>query len=269
MIALMGFITGIAWCDHTFNPWIGCTKVSDGCKFCYAAVFDNRFGGEHWGPGATRQVTTKQNWNKVKNWHRLATEAGIRRRVFCASLADIFDAEAPVEARNNLFTLIEQTPNLDWLLLTKRPQLIVPTIPTSWRDEPRKNVWFGTSVEDDRVRERIDILAEVPAAVRFLSIEPMIGDIEYPTSMTNIHWAIYGGESGAQARRFDEDWARKGIEMCQSNNIAVFVKQMGSLWAKEKNANHKKGEDPSEWAEDLRIREFPGKPYALDTVVTL
>lgn len=252
----MGLTTGISWTDSTFNPVIGCTKVSDGCKFCYAETLNHRWKGGNWGPGAPRRVTSDSNWKQPVKWDKDAEKANKRHKVFCASLSDCFDLEWPEGIRERLWSLIEQTPHLDWLLLTKRTDNIVKMVPKTWLDKPLYNVWYGTSVEDNRVRERIDILAEVPAVMRFLSIEPMIGDIDYPESFKKINWAIYGGESGSE-RGMDEEWVRKGIKVCRENKVTPFVKQMGSVWAKKNKSLDSKGGNPLEWAEDLRVQEFP------------
>jgi protein gp37 len=197
----MGLVTGISWCHSTFNCWIGCSKVSQGCKFCYAETLNNRWNGGNWGPGAPRRITSDANWKQPIKWNKDATKSGKRHRVFCASLADVFDDEAPEGGRERLWGLIEATPNLDWLLLTKRTDKIIERVPKAWLDSPLDNVWYGTSVENDAVKVRIDMLREVPAKVRFLSVEPMIGDINYPASAKDISWMIFGGESGNQARR--------------------------------------------------------------------
>lgn len=257
----MGQDSNISWCHHTFNPWIGCSKVSEGCKFCYAENWDKRYNeGEHWGPGAPRRITSKANWNQPRKWNKLAVERNERQRVFCASLADVFDNEAPEEARTNLWSLAEELTNLDWLFLTKRPQNIVKMVPANWVQNPLKNVWYGTSVENNVVRDRIKILADIPAAIRFISGEPLIGNIEYPDEFKAINWMIFGGEShdnAETARPIDLNWIRQGIEVCRSVGVTPFVKQLGSNWAAVSKAFSRAGSNPSEWPEDLRIQEFP------------
>src|SRR6185437_14583692 len=115
----MGEVTSIAWCDHTFNPWHGCTKVSPGCDNCYAATFDKRVGGNHWGKGVERRVFADKHWREPLKWNEDAAASRVRRRVFCASMADVMDDEAPAGQRERLWALIDDTPHLDWLLLTK------------------------------------------------------------------------------------------------------------------------------------------------------
>ena len=141
--------SGIEWTTHTFNPWIGCTKVSAACDNCYAEAWDHRFGGERWGPRAPR--TRTKTWGNPVKWNRQAEGAAERPRIFCASLADVFDNHRSIQDtwRRELWALIDQTPNLDWLLLTKRPQNIVKLAPERWFTGgiPR-NVWLGTTVEN-------------------------------------------------------------------------------------------------------------------------
>lgn len=265
----MGQNSNISWTTDTFNSWIGCSKVSDGCKFCYAENWDKRYrDGVNWGPGAPRTITSDANWKLPKKWDKMAGDNGERRRVFCASLADVFDDEGPADGRARLWALIRETPNLDWLLLTKRTANIVQMVPTDWLTEPLANVWYGTSVESGKVSDRIKTLSTIPAAVRFLSIEPMIGPIVYPEEMADIDWAIYGGESHDSpllAREMKLDWVRDGIAACRKYGAAPFVKQMGSLYAMNNKLADRKGGNPDEWPEDIRVREFPKRRIPLVT----
>jgi protein gp37 len=273
--------TNIQWTDHTFNPWRGCTKVSDGCKFCYAEKLSERNHATLgvWGPSGSRPVGSESYWKAPLKWNREAQEAGERRRVFCASLADVFEGEetmpasavAPVTAaRRRLFETIDATPHLDWLLLTKRPENIERLWPFGWYDGrfTWPNLWLGTSVEDQAAADRrIPELLKVPAAVRFLSCEPLLGpvdlDLSYPcptcggrggglnfgpASMDdgawdcgrcegtgaipfgNIpEWVIVGGESGPNARACDLRWVRDIVAQCRRAGVPVFVKQLGSV----------------------------------------
>lgn len=182
----MGENSAIEWCDHTFNPWEGCQKVSPGCDHCYAEARDQRFtGGALWGPHAARRRTSPANWAKPQKWNRDAAAAGKRARVFCASLADVFDNHASITSgwHGDLWHLIAQTPNLDWLLLTKRPQNIARMLPETY-GAPEwgsgwPNVWLGTTVENQTEADRrIPHLLNIPAAVRFLSVEPMLGPVK-------------------------------------------------------------------------------------------
>jgi protein gp37 len=171
----MGETTGIAWTDHTFNPWWGCTKVSPGCDRCYAETFDRRIGGAHWGKDAARRVFGEKHWREPLKWNAAAEKAGKRARVFCASMADVFDADAPAGELERLWALIRATPHLDWQLLTKRPARIARALPADWGDG-YPNVWLGDDRRGPGARRPADpVLRAVPARVRFLSCEPLLG----------------------------------------------------------------------------------------------
>lgn len=147
----MGKDTKIEWADHTFNPWMGCTKVSEACKFCYAEKYVERWKMAKWGDAGTRSRTNAQNWKKPLLWNKLALKEGVRRRVFCASLADVFEDHAQILPvwREDLFNLIKATPQLDWLLLTKRPENFERFLPEDW-GTGYDNVWLGCSVENQK-----------------------------------------------------------------------------------------------------------------------
>lgn len=238
----MGENTKIEWAHNTFNPWIGCTKVSDGCRNCYAeTLMDTRYGRVKWGKGQPRALTSDANWRKPLQWNKQAEKEGLRYRVFCASLADVFDREVEDAWRHRLFALIAKTPHLDWLLLTKRPEVASRFLwEMSWKPWP--NVWFGTSVENqDAANTRIPHLLQIPAAVRFLSIEPLLGPIELSDvtkrsdavvqlgkkAIDGIHWAIVGGESGPHARPMHPAWVRSLRDQCTAARVAFFFKQWG------------------------------------------
>jgi len=357
----------IEWCDHTFNPWEGCTKVSPGCLHCYAETRNHRFGGDNWGKGKPRRRTSAANWKQPIKWNRGPFVCGKcqrqfvqlegrqtlrepipggccqhcnfgtyrRPRVFCASLADWLDDKVPIEWLADLLKLIHDTPNLDWLLLTKRPKnrarlILASTVLLERGDlavhmgadwlggSPPSNVWIGVSVEDQqRADERIPELLKIPAQVHFISAEPLLGPIAFfsdamakviPEDAPDIDWIIFGGESGPGARPCNIDWIRKSVKLCQFVGIKVFVKQVGAKafvdpcpycghpesshgygrtvgcqhgdgaeanpicgcrkmhgeiahglgWPYAHHpVKHPKGGDPSEWPEDLRIRQFP------------
>jgi len=218
----------IAWTDHTFNPWMGCAKVSDGCKHCYAETLTrNRMGLSLWGVNGRRQVTSAANWQKPRRWNREAEREGVRARVFCASLCDIFeDHPTADETCPRLWELIRACRALDWQLLTKRPERIAQCLPSDWGDG-WSHVWLGTSVEDARVIDRIDHLRTVPAVVRFISYEPALGPLATAPgfSLEGIHWVIYGGESGPGWRPEDKQWARDMWQCCRQAGAAFFHKQ--------------------------------------------
>lgn len=203
---------------------MGCVKVSQGCKNCYAETLTkNRMGLSLWGPGSARQRTSKQNWAKPVKWNREAPVTG-HNLVFCASLADIFeDNDQLISWRKDLFDLIEQTPNLEWQVLTKRPDNI-----NRLMDRPMpENVWIGTSIENMDVAHRADHLRKVEAKVRFISYEPALGPLN-DLNIDGIHWIIYGGESGPGYRPEDKQWARDMKAKCEANNTAFFHKQSAS-----------------------------------------
>lgn len=235
----------IEWTDHTFNPWIGCTKVSPGCDHCYAESLSKRYGWVEWGPHGERKRTSDANWRKPRQWAKAARGTGKRPRVFCASLADVFDNQVPPEWRGDLFDLIAATPELDWLLLTKRPENIARMFPTGeW-----PNVWLGTTCEDqERYQRRWPLLAAVNTVpVRFISYEPAIGPLD-PRGISLREcfrfpdWLICGGESGPGARHMEPQWARDVRDSCEVVRTAFFMKQMT-------------GKKPI--PDDLMVRQFP------------
>jgi protein gp37 len=219
--------TIIAWTDHTMNPWMGCQKVSAGCANCYALTLTkNRMGLDLWGPPETtaRQVT-KAPWKNVVKWNRDAAKSGERKRVFCASLCDVFEDHPTANAtRPRLWNLIRECTALDWQILTKRPERIVDNLPADWGPDGWPHVWLGTSVEDMRVAHRVDHLRDIPAVVRFISYEPAIGPLD-DLDISGIDWIIYGGESGPGHRPEDKDWARVMHAKCSENGTAFFHKQ--------------------------------------------
>lgn len=286
----MSETTNIAWADSTFNPWIGCTQVGPGCDGCYAeALMDRRMGRVKWGAGEKRQRTSEAYWRQPLAWDRKARESGKPWRVFCASLADVFDNEVPAAWRWALFRLIRETPHLTWMLLTKRIGNAIGMLDEAadavfdefvgagaWQARgPWPNVWIGATVVNQEEADRdIPKLLAVPAAVRFLSIEPMLGPINLAhlrahngaapmhhnclngyTSNTpyglikaglpdrfgpgKVDWVIVGGESdqpGHRARPFVCGWGKDIVRQCKAAGVPVFVKQLGD------NATNREGE---------------------------
>lgn len=226
----MGQNSSIEWTDHTFNPWWGCTKVSPGCKHCYAETLSNRYGHAIWGPHSDRRIFGEKHWQEPLKWHRSAIEQGRRIRVFCASMADVFEDNRKIEAeREKLWQLIEETPMLDWLLLSKRPENMLKFAP--WSNAWPDHVWAMTSVENQEEAERrLPVLLHVPAVVRGLSVEPLIGPVDLSEWLADIQWVIVGGESGPNARPMHPDWVRKVQDQCERFNVAFFFKQWGA-WA--------------------------------------
>jgi protein gp37 len=244
----MGRSTEISWCHHSFNPWWGCQRWSPGCENCYAETMATRWGHKIWGPPSTtgRRFFGDAHWREPLGWDLAAAEAGERRRVFCASMADVFEDHPHLrEPRQRLFELIDRTPNLDWLVLTKRPANFAFFLPTGWMTWPRPNLWLGVSAENQEYADkRIPILLEVPAVVRFVSAEPLIGPITLRDEWIlpnfaaddrrylradgrGIDWLIVGGESGVHHRPFDLNWARSLRAQCAPVGVAFHLKQIG------------------------------------------
>lgn len=228
----MGETTAISWTDHTFNPWWGCVKVSPACDHCYAATFSNRLGYDIWGKDAPRRWFGAEHWREPLKWNAKAAKDGVRRRVFCASMADVFEqGSTDLDGqRANLWALIESTPMLDWLLLTKRPGNIARMVPATWFESPRFNVWYGTTVESPDYLWRVDRLRDVPAAVRFISYEPALADVFWP--LDGIHWLIAGGESGSGHREPEAAWFQSSRDQCAAAGVAFHFKQWGGLHPK-------------------------------------
>lgn len=254
--------TEISWTDATFNPWWGCQKVSPACDHCYAERDAKRFaaGKVLWGVGSERRifdVTTpagKKHWDAPLTWAKtMPAKLGRRPRVFCASMGDVFDKDASHDERVRLFDLIERTPELDWLLLTKRIGNVKAYMPITWR-EGQPNVWLGATVVNQEEADRdIPKLLDVRARVRFLSIEPMLGPIdltnvplggghghhEFDPIITgnplrraqrddpSVHWVIAGGESGPHARPPRLAWFRSLRDQCAAAGVPYHLKQVG------------------------------------------
>lgn len=230
----------ISWTRHTFSPWIFCTRVSPGCQHCYAeTMMADRFGKVEWGPQGQRVRTSADYWRQPLKWNREAAAAGERHRVFCASLADVFEIKADQKADLSnwlldLCALIVATPHLDWLLLTKRPE----NAKWDWKTFP-DNIWIGTSVENQEYADkRIPELLKIPAPVRFLSVEPMLGPVDLSPWLDQIQWVIVGGESGPAARPMHPDWVRSVRDQCEAAGVPFFFKQWGEWGEMLTNPKH-------------------------------
>jgi protein gp37 len=252
--------TKIEWAHHTFNPWEGCTKIGPGCDHCYAETRNKRFHGGNWGPGAPRRRTSEANWKLPLKWNREAAKTGVRFRVFCASLADVFDNEVDQLWREDLWTLIEATPNLDWLLLTKRIGNVPDMVPSYWMNgEWPSHAWLGATVVNQfEVDRDVHKLLCIGAEVRFISVEPMLGAIDLGeylyrgdheladidpmaaallNSMDDgrtwirprIDWVICGGESGTRARPMHPEWAKSLRDQCVEAGVKFHFKQWGEF----------------------------------------
>ena len=279
--------SGIQWTTHTFNPWWGCQRVSPGCEHCYAETLAvTRRKLPVWGPPKTtdRKVTGEGYWQEPKRWNRAAAKSGERPRVF-PSMCDPFEEHPQlVLPRRAFFRLIEETPNLWWLLLTKRPENVMGMVPEGWRGKLPENVAVGISAETQEWYERrLSHLARIPARMRFVSAEPLLGPIDFGLlgavpadwgvgflpAHSFVDWIIFGGESGHGARPCNVAWIRHGVRQCREASVAPFVKQLGAQPVRPPDGQYfgpahalmslrdPKGGDPSEWPKDLVVREFP------------
>ncbi len=294
----MGANTKIEWADHSWSPWRGCAKVSPGCANCYAEALSRRNPkvlGE-WGKGRPRVLA--KNWGDPLRWNSIGPVCGCgssvagecgcalecrNQRIF-PSLCDWLDEEVPIEWLARFLELIHNTPHLDWLLLSKRPEnfegRIDACVTAWWRGDMHdneatrrwashwiagdypQNVWFGVSVEDQiRAEQRVPALLRIPARVRWLSLEPLLGPVSFGVG-TSLDWFVVGGESGPNARTCDLAWMRSLVDQGRELSIPTFVKQLGSRPILEPGpismeTEDPKGGDPAEWPEDLRVREFP------------
>lgn len=295
----MGENSNIEWCHHTFNPWEGCTKVGPGCDHCYAETRNNRFGGGNWGAGAPRRRTSPANWKKPLKWNRDAAASGVRPRVFCASLADWLDKEVPFEWLADLLNLIRQTPHLDWLLLTKRignwdsrldgvhahayygtddgDAELFDWIDGWLNGKAPANVWVGATVVNQKEADRdIPKLLNVPAKVRWLSMEPLLDHVDLTSWIGGhigvcgyrvspnpkwIDWIVVGGESGPSARPMHPEWVRNLRDQCLAADVPFLFKQWGE-WAPRAGKLTGGGEDFSKldpeckrWPSVIRLGE--------------
>ena len=282
----MGEKTAIGWCHNTFNPWWGCVRVSPGCENCYAEVWSKRRGHKVWGPKTNthRLLFGAKHWEAPYRWNARAEKTGVRERTFCGSMCDVFEDHLEVfHARMALYGVIEETPWLDWLLLTKRIENVMDMRPGEWIDHGfPPNVWIGFSAENQKLMdERSRVAVQIPAAVRFVSIEPQLehidagrylegwdseavhvcgGDNERCFRMCpeeeqyqtlTLDWVINGGESGPGARPYDPAWGRSLREQCHSAGRPFYFKQVGSV------LGNGKGEELADIPADLHVREYP------------
>jgi protein gp37 len=280
--------TSIGWTDATFNPWWGCVEVSRECDNCYARVWAKRTGKAVWGKHSPRKPASEAYWRlpftKLK---AKADELGRPCRVFCASMADVFETHPDLPPlRERLWDVIERTPWIDWQLLTKRPRSVQLMVP--WGDDWPANVWIGTSIGAPEHTWRADALRRIPARVRFISAEPLLDSLyvgKRPLTLDGIHWLIVGGESGGKARPFHLAHARELIRDARSRRSeasfdnellahtapSIFVKQFGAkpidgashriddpragswAWTLPLALRDSKGEDWDEWLTDELI----------------
>lgn len=262
----------IAWTDATFNGWIGCTEVGEGCRSCYARTLDSakRWGGvTHWGVGVPRYRTSPSNWAKPISWNKKAEAAGRPLKVFCNSLGDVFDAEVDPQWRADLFSLWRATPWLNWIVVTKRVPNIKKMIPDNWAYAFGNVGLVATVVDQDEMNRDGPRLLKIPAAWHGFSLEPQIGPVVIPGSFTahpGSLWFITGGESrqrgGPEPREYDPVWAAILTQACRDARKAwlpwfAFVKQTGARPRGLQPPRDGAGADPEAWPADLRVRDFP------------
>ena len=242
----MGETTSISWTDHTFNPWHGCTRVSPGCVNCYAETFSKRLGRDIWGPGKPRLTFGEKHWGEPLQWDAKAKRDGVMRKVFCASMADVFDAEAPSGERDRLWDLIRGTENLIWQLLTKRVEGYAEFLPGDLMC--CRDVWKGFTAEDQqRYDERWQLMQGWPG-ITWCSYEPALGPLTTGKTWQKPSWIVFGGESGNARRPCEQQWAEQLLTECREREIAFFMKQMSA-----RTPTQGKGLIPAH----LMIREFP------------
>ncbi len=256
----MGKHSAIEWTDHTFNPWWGCAKISPACAHCYAETWARRVGMDLWAENSPRRFFSEKHWKEPLAWDREAAKERVRRRVFCASMADVFEARDDlIPWRDKLWNLIEGTPNLDWLLLSKRPENAQSMVP--WGQCWPTNVWLGTTVEDQFwAQRRMPFLEKVPAQVRFISCEPLLAPLDLSRWMQSIHWIIVGGESGHRARPLEPAWVLALRDQAITAKVAFHFKQWGE-WKSDGNAMQRIGKKAAGRMLDGRLwDQLPDEP---------
>ncbi len=244
----------IEWTDSTVNFWMGCNKISTGCKYCYMYRMMEKDGKS----GNSIQRVGYETFYKAYDWKK-------PRRIFTCSMSDFFLAEAD-EWRKDAWKLIKQTPQHQWQILTKRPERIQKCLPDDW-GSGYNNVWIGVSIENQAYLHRAEILSKIPAHMRFVSAEPLIGEIDFAAAgkesiLQHIHWCIIGGESGNdfgkyRYRECKIEWIEKLMAEMKANDVKVFVKQLGTFQKEELHLKDSHAGDMSEWAQHLQVREYP------------
>lgn len=257
--------SSIQWTTHSFNSWVGCQKVGPGCDNCYAERDSKRFFSKKvlWGENAERLTLSENYWKQPIKWNKRAGETGIRERVFCSSMADVMDKNSPVGVRERLWDLIKATPNLDWLIVTKRIGNAKKMLPADWGNG-YQNVWLISTIVNQAEADRdIPKLLDTPAFIRGLSMEPLLGPVQIPqwfirdepySIPRNIDWIIAGAESGPHARAMDLSWVNDLQAQCSKNKVPFFVKQLTGIKGKAIK-------DISLFPADLQIREYPNKQF--------
>lgn len=265
----MGESTKIGWTDSTFNPWWGCLEVGPGCAHCYAKVLAARWGFDVWGLDATYRTFGDKHWNEPLKWQRKAAADSVRSKVFSGSMCDVFDKRAPDGARPRLFELIKATPDLDWLLVTKRIGNAMQMLPEDWGNG-YPNVWLiATIVNQPEADRDLDKLLDTPARIHGVSYEPALGPVDWTPwlafpDVAQIDWIIGGGESkqGNTVRECKLEWLLDTAQQCKDHGAAYFNKQLGgapTFRDKPYRLVHDRqaGADQRDWPAWLQLQEFP------------
>jgi protein gp37 len=243
----MGKNSEIQWTQATWNPWHGCKKVSPGCKYCYMYRDKDRYGQD-----PTTVLRSKSNFNAPLKWDE-------GKLIFTCSWSDWFIQEAD-EWRQDAWEVIRKSPQHTFQILTKRPERIHENLP-KWFDAIADRVWIGVSVESQKQVNRLEYLVDLPC-ITFASFEPLIGEIEWNEFMSALDWCIIGGESGNETgkwryRPMQLEWVEKLVNGAKANNVACFVKQLGTYQAKLLGLNDRHGGDISEFPDLIQVRTFP------------
>jgi len=261
----------IGWTHHTANPWWGCTKVSPACDHCYANTFSDRLSeslfGERvvWGPGGHQVHKMDDVERDARKWDTAARKAGEHHRVFCGSMCDWSEGRADqVASLERLFPLISRTSNLNWLLLTKRPNIGKRLLAAAYGENISQNIWVGTTIENQEwADKRIPHLLEINAAVRFVSVEPQLGPVDLSAHLGQgrgkVNWVICGGESGAGARGYTEmlGWYRSLRDQCVAAGVPFFFKQWGRFLQRGEQLFKLRGKNPDNVLDDQKWEQYP------------
>ncbi|MBF0135085.1 MAG: phage Gp37/Gp68 family protein [Magnetococcus sp. DMHC-1] len=252
----MGKNSKIDWTHHTFNPWWGCEKVSTGCDHCYAQIWAARMGMRIWGHDAERRFFGDQHWREPLRWNQSAERQQERQKVFCSSMADVFEERKDLDPlRERLWSLIANTPWLDWLLVTKRPECVPKMVP--WNNDWPAHVWLGTTAENQEcAMHRLPYLLDTPAKVRFVSCEPLVGAVDLGPWIgpNGLDWVIAGGESGARARPMQPKWVEKIYQQCKKAGVSFFFKQWGTFG---QDGMHRSKKDNGNLFQGNLVHEYP------------
>ena len=250
----------IEWTEATWNPLRGCTRVSEGCRFCYAERVAERWAGPNQ-PYEGLVIPSKKGGHPRWSGEIMLVEHMLNeprkwkegKLIFVNSMSDLFHEKVPLDYIERIFEVMQDTPRHRYQILTKRAARMAELAPKLYWPS---NIWMGVSIEDLRVIDRADALREVPATIRFLSLEPLIGPIP-DLNLEGIDWVIIGGESGKQARIMEPEWAVDLLNQCRHANVPCFVKQMGTVWAKRRGSKNWKGDNFDEFPAALQVREYP------------